>query len=90
MKKPWNIPPGSQGCTGAGRMYVKKRACRGQGGRLLLACVTLCNVGLSLALAVLRRQEVLHAVWTQDGTGAQVLLTAQKETKTQEEREVSP
>lgn len=90
MKKPWNIPPGSQGCTGAGRMYVKKRACRGQGGRLLLACVTLCNVGLSLALAVLRRQEVLHAVRTQDGTGAQVLLTAQKETKTQEEREVSP
>lgn len=89
MKKPWNIPPGSQGCTGAGRMYAKKRACRGQGGRLL-ACVTLCNVGLSLALAVLRRQEVLHAVRTQDGTGAQVLLTAQKETKTQEEREVSP
>lgn len=90
MKKPWNIPPGSQGCTGAGRMYAKKRACRGQGGRLLLACVTLCNVGLSLALAVLRRQEVLHAVKTQDGEGVQVLLTAQKETKTQEEREVSP
>ena len=90
MKKPWNIPPGSQGCTGAGRMYAKKRACRGQGGRLLLACVTLCNVGLSLALAVLRRQEVLHAVRTQDGTGAQVRLTAQKETKTQDEREVSP
>ena len=90
MKKPWNIPPGSQGCTGAGRMYAKKRARQGQGGRLLLACVTLCNVGLSLALAVLRRQEVLHAVKTQDGEGAQVLLTAQKETKTQEEREVSP
>lgn len=90
MKKPWNIPLGSQGCTGAGRMYAKKRARQGQGGRLLLACVTLCNVGLSLALAVLRRQEVLHAVRTQDGTGAQVLLTAQKETKIQEEREVSP
>lgn len=90
MKKPWNIPPGSQGCAGAGRMYAKKRARQGQGGRLLLACVTLCNVGLSLALAVLRRQEVLHAVKTQDGEGAQVLLTAQKETKTQEEREVSP
>ena len=93
MKKPWNIPPGSQGCTGAGRMYAKyakKRARQGQGGRLLLACVTLCNVGLSLALAVLRRQEVLHAVRTQDGEGVQVLLTAQKETKTQEEREVSP
>ena len=70
--------------------YAKKRARQGQGGRLLLACVTLCNVGLSLALAVLRRQEVLHAVRTQDGEGVQVLLTAQKETKTQEEREVSP
>lgn len=90
VRKPWDLPPGSQGCTGAGRMYAKKRARQGQGGRLLLACVTLCNVGLSLALAVLRRQEVLHAVRTQDGEGAQVLLTAQKETKTQEEREVSP
>ena len=90
VRKPWDLPPGSQGCTGAGRMYAKKRTSRGQGGRLLLACVTLCNVGLSLALAVLRRQEVLHAVRTQDGTGAQVLLTAQKETKIQEEREVSP
>ncbi len=90
VRKPWDLPPGSQGCTGAGRMYAKKQARRGQGGRLLLACVTLCNVGLSLALAVLRRQEVLHAVRIQDGTGAQVLLTAQKETKTQEEREVSP
>ena len=90
MKKPWNIPLGSQGCAGVGRIYAKKQARRGQGGRLLLACVTLCYVGLSLALAVLRRQEVLHAVRTQDGEGAQVLLTAQKETKTQEEREVSP
>lgn len=90
VRKPWDLPPGSQGCAGAGRMYAKKRACRGQGGRLLLACVTLCNVGLSLALAVLRRQEVLHAVRTQDGECVQVLLTAQKETKTQEEREVSP
>ena len=90
VRKPWDLPPGSQGCTGAGRMYAKKRARQGQGGRLLLACVTLCNVGLSLALAVLRRQEVLHAVKTQDGEGVQVLLTAQKETKTQEEREVSP
>lgn len=90
VRKPWDLPPGSQGCTGAGRIYAKKRARQGQGGRLLLACVTLCNVGLSLALAVLRRQEVLHAVRTQDGEGVQVLLTAQKETKTQEEREVSP
>ena len=90
VRKPWDLPPGSQGCAGVGRIYAKKRARQGQGGRLLLACVTLCNVGLSLALAVLRRQEVLHAVRTQDGEGAQVLLTAQKETKTQEKREVSP
>ena len=90
VRKPWDIPPGSQGCSGAGRQYARRRPRRGSGAKLLLAFVTLCNVGLSLALAVLRRQEVLHAVKTQDGTGAQVLLTAQKETKTQEEREVSP
>ena len=89
VRKPWDLPPGSQGCAGVGRIYAKKRARQGQGGRLLLACVTLCNVGLSLALAVLRRQEVLHAVRTRTD-GCQVLLTAQKETKTQEEREVSP
>ena len=82
VRKPWDIPPGSQGCPGAGRQYARKRPRRGSGAKLLLALVTLCNVGLSLALAVLRRQEVLHAVRTQDGTGAQVLLTAQKETKT--------
>lgn len=90
VRKPWDIPPGSQGCPGAGRQYARKRPRRGSGAKLLLALVTLCNVGLSLALAVLRRQEVLHAVRTQDGEGVQVLLTAQKETKTQEEREVSP
>ena len=48
MKKPWNLPPGSQGCSGAGRLYVKKRRGRGQGGRLLLACVTLVQAVLSL------------------------------------------
>lgn len=79
MKKPWNIPPGSQGCTGAGRMYAKKRACRGQGGRLLLACVTLCNVGLSLALAVYNRRETLKVLRRQDG--AMLVISAQKETK---------
>ena len=90
VRKPWDIPPGSQGCSGAGRQYARKSPRRGSGAKLLLALVTLCNVGLSLALAVLRRQEVLHAVKTQDGEGVQVLLTAQKETKTQEKREVSP
>ena len=52
MKKPWNLPPGSQGCSGAGRLYVKKRSGRGQGGRLLLACGTVVQVALSLVLAV--------------------------------------
>ena len=81
MKKPWNLPPGSQGCAGAGRLYVKKRSGRGQGGRLLLACVTLVQVALSLALAVYHRRETIRAVKAPDGEGVQVLLTAKKETK---------
>ena len=40
VRKPWDLPPGSQGCAGVGRIYAKKQARRGQGGRLLLACVT--------------------------------------------------
>lgn len=81
MKKPWNIPPGSQGCAGAGRGYARRRPRRGQGGKLLLAVVTLVQVALSLALAVLRRQEVIHAVRTADGEGARVLVESRKETK---------
>ncbi|MGI6255008.1 MAG: hypothetical protein ACOYJZ_05195 [Acutalibacter sp.] len=83
MRKPWDLPPGSQGCTGTGREYRRRRGRRRiDGGRLLLACVTLANVALSLALAVYNRGEILHAVRTQDGEGAQVLLTAKKGTKT--------
>lgn len=81
MKKPWNIPPGSQGCAGAGRGYVRRRPRRGQGGKLLLAVVTLVQVALSLTLAVVRRQQVIQAVKTPDGEGARVLLTVKKETK---------
>ena len=80
--KPWKIPPGSQGCSGVGKVYARKRGGRGQGGRLLLAVVTLCNVALSLALALLRRQEVIHAVKSRDGEEVRVLVTSHKETKT--------
>ena len=82
VRKPWDIPSGSQGCSGAGRQYARKRPRRGSGAKLLLALVTLCNVGLSLALAVLNRQETIRAVRGQQGDEVQVLLSAKKETKT--------
>lgn len=82
VRKPWDIPPGSQGCSGAGRQYARKRPRRGNGAKLLLAFVTLCNVGLSLALAVLNRQETIRAVRGQQGDEVRVLLSAKKETKT--------
>ena len=82
MRKPWDLPPGSQGCAGAGRVYAKHRARRMDGGKLLLGCVTLLNVVLSLILAVYNRKETIHAVCTQDGEGVQVLVSAKKQTKT--------
>lgn len=82
VRKPWDIPPGSQGCSGAGRQYARKRPRRGSGAKLLLAFVTLCNVGLSLALSVLNRQETIRAVRGRQGDEVQVLLSAKKETKT--------
>ena len=82
VRKPGAIPPGSQGCSGAGRQSARKRPRRGSGAKLLLALVTLCNVGLSLALAVLNRQETIRAVRGRQGDEVQVLLSAKKETKT--------
>ena len=82
VRNPWDIPPGSQGCSGAGRQYARRRPRRGSGAKLLLAFVTLCNVGLSLALAVLNRQETIRAVRGRQGDEVQVLLSAKKETKT--------
>ena len=82
VRKPWDIPPGSQGCSGAGRQYARKRPRRGSWAKLLLAFVTLCNVGLSLALAVLNRQETIRAVRDRQGDEVRVLLSAKKETKT--------
>lgn len=82
VRKPWDIPPGSQGCSGAGRQYARRRPRRGSGAKLLLAFVTLCNVGLSLVLAVLNRQETIRAVRGRQGDEVRVLLSAKKETKT--------
>ena len=82
VRKPWDIPPGSQGCSGAGRQYARRRPRRGSGAKLLLALVTLCNVGLSLALAVLNRQETIRAVRGRQGDEVQVMLSAKKETET--------
>lgn len=82
VRKPWDIPPGSQGCSGAGRQYARRRPRRGSGAKLLLALVTLCNVGLSLVLAVLNRQETIRAVRGWQGDEVQVLLSAKKETET--------
>ena len=85
VRKPWDIPPGSQGCPGAGRQYARKPpppGQRGQATRYLRVLVTLCNVGLSLALAVLNRQETIRAVRGQQGDEVRVLLSAKKETET--------
>ena len=80
-RKPWDIPPGCQGCRGAGPFYARGARPRRRWGKGVLAFVTLCNLALSLALAVLRRQEVIHAVRTADGEGARVLVESRKETK---------
>ena len=85
MRKPWDIPAGSQVCSGVGGQYARRapRArSRGSGGKLLLGIITLLNVALSLALAIVRRDELLHAVRSQDGEEVRVLLTAKKQTKT--------
>lgn len=87
MKKLRNTPAGSLGRAGGAGRGAKKK---GLGGKLLLAFITLCNLALSLALALQRRRQVLLAVKDKSGEGTQVLLSAQKETKTLEEREISP
>ena len=46
---------------------------------LLLAVVTCCNLVLSVLLHILRRQEILHAVNTDEGV--KLLLTEKKVTK---------
>lgn len=82
VRKPWDIPAGQPRLFRGGRQYARKRPRRGSGAKLLLAFVTLCNVGLSLALAVLNRQETIRAVRGRQGDEVQVLLSAKKETET--------
>ncbi len=48
-------------------------------GKLTLAVVTCVNLGLGLALSILNRREVIHAV--QEDEDVKVLLTSQKKTK---------
>lgn len=59
--------------TGAGRKRKSSTA-----GKLMLAVVTCLNITLSLALHLLRRQEVLHAV--EENDDIKLLLTAAKKT----------
>lgn len=47
--------------------------------KLVLAVITLLNLGLSLALSLQRRGEVLHAV--EENDEVKLLLTTGKETK---------
>lgn len=51
----------------------------GTGAKLALAAVTAVNLGLTLALHVLRRQEVLHAVETDEDV--KLLLTRREKTE---------
>lgn len=59
--------------TGTGRKRKSSTA-----GKLMLAVVTCLNITLSLALHLLRRQEVLHAV--EENDDIKLLLTAAKKT----------
>lgn len=59
-----------------GKMPKRKS---GSGEKIFLAVVTFFNLLLSLLLAVIRRQQVIHAV--QEDENVKVLLTSQKETK---------
>lgn len=67
--------------TGAGRKASPKKVNRKgfPASRLLLAVVTLCNLLLTLALWVLNRRDVVHAIETDEGV--KLLLTREKETK---------
>lgn len=51
----------------------------GTGEKIFLAVVTFLNLLLSLILAVVRRQEIIHAV--QENEDVKVLLTSKRETK---------
>ena len=50
VRKPWDIPPGSQGCPGGGQAVREETPPPGQRGQAAAGPCHLCNVGLSLAL----------------------------------------
>ena len=58
---------------------AKRKKKNGKISGLILALVTFCNLVLSVLLHLLRRQEVIHAVNTDEGV--KLLLTEQKVTK---------
>lgn len=58
----------------AGRKPVKRKG--GKAGKLLLAALTCCNLILSVALHLLRRQEILRAV--EENGEVKLLLTSKK------------
>lgn len=63
----------------AGRKPVKQKGSKA--GKLLLAALTCCNLALSVALHLLRRQEILRAV-EEDGR-VKLLLTSEKRNQTE-------
>ena len=58
---------------------AKRKKKSGKIGGLILAVVTFFNLVLSVLLHILRRQEILHAVNTDEGV--KLLLTEKKITK---------
>ena len=68
VRKPWDIPPGSQGCSGAGRQYARKRPRRGSGAKLLLAFVTL-SMGVLWYFTTLRYYLADYLFVTREGMG---------------------
>ena len=60
---------------------AKRKKKNGKISGLILAVVTCCNLILSVLLHILRRQEILHAVESDEGV--KLLLTEKKVTKDQ-------
>lgn len=81
------VSGGRAGKAGAGRSAGKapkrKPPKGGKASRVALAALTCVNLGLTVALHVLRRQDILHAVETDEGV--KLLLTAEKRTKSEQD-----
>ncbi len=80
-------PGGKTGKGGAGRAPAakgkadkKRKPPKGSAGsRVALAALTCANLGLTVAIHVLRRQDIIHAV--RDSDKVKLLLTREKETR---------